>query len=59
MSKKLSSNETINSNDTTTEAPFKLTQNLLQTLIRRNVKGLVRLFNIEWNDAVKVRNQKK
>ncbi|XP_044014351.1 uncharacterized protein LOC122856664 isoform X2 [Aphidius gifuensis] len=53
MSKKTSSNDTINSNGTSTEAPFTLTQSVLQTLIRRNVKGLVRLFNIEWNDAVK------
>lgn len=39
---------------TTTEAPFMLTRPLLQSLIRRNVKGLVRLFNIEWRDALNV-----
>ncbi|OXU23626.1 hypothetical protein TSAR_004980 [Trichomalopsis sarcophagae] len=37
---------------TTTEAPFMLSRPLLQSLIRRNVKGLVRLFNIEWRDAL-------
>ncbi|XP_015431267.1 PREDICTED: uncharacterized protein LOC107187635 [Dufourea novaeangliae] len=38
---------------TTTEAPpFVLTRGSLQTLIRRNVLGLVRLFNIEWRDAL-------
>ncbi|KAK2584618.1 hypothetical protein KPH14_006968 [Odynerus spinipes] len=36
----------------TTSRP-KLTINDLQTLIRRNVKGLIRLFNIEWQDALK------
>jgi hypothetical protein len=41
---------------TTTEAPeFKLTRPLLLSLVRRNVNGLVRLFNIEWRDAINVR----
>ncbi|XP_051165819.1 putative uncharacterized protein DDB_G0287457 isoform X2 [Leptopilina boulardi] len=47
---------TNDTNVTTTEAPFVLTQSLLQGIIRRNVKGLVRLFNIEWKDAL---NQSK
>ncbi|XP_043287344.1 uncharacterized protein [Venturia canescens] len=34
------------------EEPFKLSPSELQTLIRRNVRGLVRLFNIEWRDAL-------
>ena len=47
-------------NETTTEAPTTTTQPTLtreglQKLIRRNVLGLVRLFNIEWNDALNVR----
>lgn len=36
---------------TTTAAPV-LTRSGLQTLIRRNVLGLVRLFNIEWSEAL-------
>lgn len=39
---------------TTTETP-KLTRNEIQGIIRRNVKGLIRLFNIEWQDALSVR----
>lgn len=46
---------TNDTNVTTTEAPFVLTQSVLQGIIRRNVKGLVRLFNIEWKDALNVR----
>lgn len=37
---------------TTTEAPFRLTSTILQGIIRRNLKGLIRLFNIEWRDAL-------
>ncbi|XP_014206588.1 uncharacterized protein LOC106638073 [Copidosoma floridanum] len=37
---------------TTTTEEFKLTRPLLQSLVRRNVLGLVRLFNIEWRDAI-------
>lgn len=37
---------------TTTAAPFRLTSTNLQNLIRRNLRGLVRLFNIEWQDAL-------
>ncbi|XP_076393816.1 uncharacterized protein LOC100883581 [Megachile rotundata] len=40
---------------TTTPRPsmnFTLTRGSLQRLIRRNVLGLVRLFNIEWKDAL-------
>ncbi|XP_076641226.1 uncharacterized protein LOC143352532 [Halictus rubicundus] len=36
----------------TTEAPFVLTRSSIQTLIRRNVLGLVKLFNLEWNEAL-------
>ncbi|XP_033210975.1 uncharacterized protein LOC117169026 isoform X2 [Belonocnema kinseyi] len=45
-------NATDNSSTTTTAAPFVLTRSGLQGIIRRNVKGLVRLFNIEWRDAI-------
>ncbi|CAK9825911.1 hypothetical protein ANTRET_LOCUS3842 [Anthophora retusa] len=41
-----------NASTTTTEAPYVLTRATLQRLIRRNVLGLVRLFNIEWKDAL-------
>ncbi|XP_018401623.1 PREDICTED: uncharacterized protein LOC108778828 [Cyphomyrmex costatus] len=36
----------------TTQAPFRLTPTNLQNLIKRNLRGLVRLFNIEWQDAL-------
>lgn len=38
----------------TTQAPFRLTPTNLQNVIRRNLRGLVRLFNIEWQDALNV-----
>ncbi|KAJ3631480.1 hypothetical protein MTP99_012605 [Tenebrio molitor] len=41
-------------NATTTEAPFKLTRSEFNRILRRNLKGLVRLFNIELQDALKV-----
>ncbi|XP_046742776.1 uncharacterized protein LOC124409288 isoform X2 [Diprion similis] len=37
---------------TTTEAPFVLTRSALLGIIRRNLRGLVRLFNIEWREAL-------
>lgn len=40
---------------TTTQAPFVLTRSGVQSLIRRNILGLVRLFNIEWKEALNVR----
>ncbi|RLU24167.1 hypothetical protein DMN91_004377 [Ooceraea biroi] len=45
-------NVTTMTTTSTTQAPFKLTRNSLQNLIRRNLRGLVRLFNIEWQDAL-------
>ncbi|XP_050447061.1 uncharacterized protein LOC126849354 isoform X2 [Cataglyphis hispanica] len=36
----------------TTEAPFRFTRNGLQDIISRNLRGLMRLFNIEWQDAL-------
>ncbi|CAL7936915.1 unnamed protein product [Xylocopa violacea] len=45
-------NATETSSMTTTAAPYVLTRTELQRLIRRNVLGLVRLFNIEWSDAL-------
>jgi len=47
-------NATISMTTSTTQAPFKLTPTNLQNLIRRNLRGLVRLFNIEWQDAMNV-----
>lgn len=52
-----SSNMTnVNGTETTTSipttTPFVLTRQSLQNLIRRNVLGLVKLFNIEWKDAL-------
>ncbi|XP_032673557.1 uncharacterized protein LOC116845228 [Odontomachus brunneus] len=37
---------------TTTMRPYKFTVNGVQNLIMRNLRGLVRLFNIEWQDAL-------
>ncbi|XP_011493989.1 PREDICTED: uncharacterized protein LOC105359178 [Ceratosolen solmsi marchali] len=46
-------NRTESDTETMTEEPeFKLTRPLLLSLVRRNVNGLVRLFNIEWRDAI-------
>ncbi|XP_015593228.1 uncharacterized protein LOC107266835 [Cephus cinctus] len=36
---------------TTTETP-KLTRTEFQGIVRRNLRGLIRLFNIEWRDAI-------
>lgn len=47
---------TTSSPTSTTRAPYVLTRSTLQTIIRRNVLGLVRLFNIEWKDALNVRS---
>lgn len=55
MSAQLTAAASTNANATenaTTPAPYVLTRSGLQTLIRRNVLGLVRLFNIEWKDAL-------
>ena len=41
---------------TTTEEPYKLTRSGLEGIVRRNLRGLIRLFNIEWRDAVNVRH---
>lgn len=43
------------SEDDGEEKPFKLTPSELQTLVRRNLRGLIRLFNIEWRDALNVK----
>ncbi|XP_066154067.1 uncharacterized protein [Euwallacea fornicatus] len=40
-------------NVTTTAAPYKITRSELNRIIRRNLKGLMRLFNIELQDALK------
>ena len=41
-------------NATTTEAPFKLTRTEFNKLLNRNLRGLIRLTNIELQDALKV-----
>ncbi|XP_050295581.1 uncharacterized protein LOC126735587 [Anthonomus grandis grandis] len=41
------------SNETTTMAPYKITRTEFNKIIRRNLRGLVRLFNIEFQDAIK------
>ncbi|KAH1020526.1 hypothetical protein HUJ04_010168 [Dendroctonus ponderosae] len=40
-------------NATTTMAPYKITRNEFNKIIRRNLRGLVRLFNIELEDSLK------
>ncbi|XP_018358614.1 PREDICTED: uncharacterized protein LOC108758251 [Trachymyrmex cornetzi] len=45
-------NTTTTMTTSTTQAPFRLTPTNLQNLIRRNLRGLVRLFNIEWQEAL-------
>ncbi|KMQ96210.1 hypothetical protein RF55_3518 [Lasius niger] len=37
---------------TTSQAPFRFTPTGLQDILTRNLRGLVRLFNIEWQDAL-------
>lgn len=39
---------------TTTPGPYRIRVGTLQSLIRRNIRGLVRLFNIEWQEAMNV-----
>lgn len=39
---------------TTSQAPFRFTPTGLQDILTRNLRGLVRLFNIEWQDALNV-----
>lgn len=41
-------------NATTTKAPYRISRNEFSRILRRNVKGLVRLFNLELDDALKV-----
>ncbi|KAI4463213.1 hypothetical protein MML48_4g00016277 [Holotrichia oblita] len=43
-----------NSNGSTTAAPFVLTRSDVTRIINRNVNGLVRLYNLELDDALKV-----
>ncbi|KAK9875883.1 hypothetical protein WA026_009669 [Henosepilachna vigintioctopunctata] len=40
-------------NATTTRAPYRITRNEFSRILRRNVNGLVRLFNLELADALK------
>ncbi|XP_044748687.1 uncharacterized protein LOC123309570 [Coccinella septempunctata] len=45
--------ESSDPNATTTKAPYRISRNELGRILRRNVKGLVRLFNLELDDALK------
>lgn len=45
-------------NVTTTAAPYKITRSEFNRIIQRNLKGLIRLFNIELQDALKVSLEK-
>ncbi|KAJ8679332.1 hypothetical protein QAD02_015119 [Eretmocerus hayati] len=42
----------VTTTEPSTSTEFKLTRPKLQSLVSRNVKGLVRLFKIEWQDAM-------
>jgi hypothetical protein len=44
----------LSSNASTTAAPFMLTQEELQRILRRNLRGLARIFNMESRKAVEV-----
>ncbi|RZC40872.1 hypothetical protein BDFB_004533, partial [Asbolus verrucosus] len=41
-------------NVTTTQAPYRITRTEFNRILRRNLRGLVRLFNIELQDALQV-----
>lgn len=41
-------------NATTTEAPYKITRKEFARIMRRNLKGIIRLFNLELRDALSV-----
>ncbi|KAG5880547.1 hypothetical protein JTB14_021219 [Gonioctena quinquepunctata] len=43
-----------NSNVSTTEAPYRLTRTEINKILRRNFRGLQRLYHIELQDALKV-----
>ncbi|GJQ75261.1 hypothetical protein Trydic_g9859 [Trypoxylus dichotomus] len=48
-----STSPTTDSNASTTRAPFVLTRSELNSIINRNVKGIIRLYNLELDDALK------
>ncbi|KAG5883348.1 hypothetical protein JTB14_023241 [Gonioctena quinquepunctata] len=48
-----SSTPVSNSNVSTTEAPYKITRTEFNKIIRRNFRGLQRLYQIELQDALK------
>ncbi|XP_045480290.1 uncharacterized protein LOC123684858 isoform X2 [Harmonia axyridis] len=49
----VSTTESSDPNATTTKAPYRITRNEFSRILRRNVKGLVRLFNLELDEALK------
>ncbi|KAF5289929.1 hypothetical protein FQA39_LY14938 [Lamprigera yunnana] len=48
-----STTPTANTNVSTKPPPYKVTRSELIRILRRNLKGLVRLYNIEFKDAIK------
>jgi hypothetical protein len=44
----------LSNNATTTAAPYILTQEELLRILRRNLRGLARLFNVESRKAIEV-----
>ena len=44
----------LSSNATTTAAPYTLTQGEFLRILRRNLRGLARLFNMESRKAIEV-----
>jgi len=48
----------LSSNVSTTAPPYTVTQEELQRIVRRNYRGIVRLFNMESRKAIEVRLQR-
>ncbi|KAJ8927978.1 hypothetical protein NQ314_019504, partial [Rhamnusium bicolor] len=44
-------------NITTTEAPFRISRTEFNKIVRRNLRGLQRLYNIELQDALKMKDK--
>jgi hypothetical protein len=44
----------VSENVTTTEAPYVITQQELLRIVRRNLRGLARIFNMESRKAIEV-----
>ncbi|GLV37250.1 uncharacterized protein CBL_01921 [Carabus blaptoides fortunei] len=46
-------------NATTTEAPYRISRKEFNNIIMRNLRGIARLYNLEWNAAVKQSEQNR